>query len=301
MSGFWQKWRFMCCARIRAGGRRFTLVEMLVVIAIIAILASLLMPSLVKAIDSARKMACANNLRNLNTATQVYLDDNSQILMSTEDRNYPTGGWVNSFSDFKNWYAGYLDAPQNPENPANISGAIRFYTAAVTICPSRDPLQMATGNDRSAGRIYNLPRLTYGMFAFSAADRPISLVRLIGVFNRNKHSTSGTSPAMWADKCQRESLAGFGGFDETNHKFAYTGSSSGIPEGGNVSHADGHVKWFGFVTGDYAENSYVINGAVVGGATPLPASALFPFCTVGGVLHPTSRYWILGRKYFSFQ
>jgi prepilin-type processing-associated H-X9-DG protein len=68
------------------------LIELLVVIAIIAILAALLLPSLKRARDSAKSMQCANNLRQIFTAAQLYGNDN-------EDRfppNYATwagGGW----------------------------------------------------------------------------------------------------------------------------------------------------------------------------------------------------------------
>ena len=62
------------------GGMRgtgaFTLIELLVVITIVAILASLLLPALARAKDSAKKMQCASNLKQLMTAETCYFDDN---------------------------------------------------------------------------------------------------------------------------------------------------------------------------------------------------------------------------------
>jgi prepilin-type N-terminal cleavage/methylation domain-containing protein len=57
------------------GTRGFTLVELLVVIAIIAILATLLTPVINRARQQAYKTDCANNLKNIGTAAQMYADD----------------------------------------------------------------------------------------------------------------------------------------------------------------------------------------------------------------------------------
>ena len=56
--------------------KRFTLIEMLVVISIIAILSSLLLPSMMKAINSAQSAACQNNMRQCGIAIASYVDNN---------------------------------------------------------------------------------------------------------------------------------------------------------------------------------------------------------------------------------
>ena len=53
----------------------FTLIEMLVVIAIISILAAMLSPSLMKALDSSRTVACGNNQRQLGIGVQHWGQD----------------------------------------------------------------------------------------------------------------------------------------------------------------------------------------------------------------------------------
>ncbi|HEX4083908.1 MAG TPA: type II secretion system protein [Chthoniobacteraceae bacterium] len=53
----------------------FTLIELLCVIAIIAILASLMMPSLGTIRQKADSITCANNLKNIGVAVQGYLQD----------------------------------------------------------------------------------------------------------------------------------------------------------------------------------------------------------------------------------
>ena len=56
-------------------GKGFTLIELLVVIAIIAILAAMLFPVFARARESARKIQCLSNIKNIALALNMYLTD----------------------------------------------------------------------------------------------------------------------------------------------------------------------------------------------------------------------------------
>jgi prepilin-type N-terminal cleavage/methylation domain-containing protein/prepilin-type processing-associated H-X9-DG protein len=70
----------------------FTLIELVVVIAIIGILASLLLPTLGKAKEAGRSAACLSNLRQIGIALQLYTQDNNNRLPEMRDRLFETNG-----------------------------------------------------------------------------------------------------------------------------------------------------------------------------------------------------------------
>jgi len=81
----------------------FTVIELLVVVAIIATLAALLLPSLSAARNKARQPTCLNNLKQINFGVEMYADDHDNVLALVSTNHAPE-----IWTDYKSWIKSYV-------------------------------------------------------------------------------------------------------------------------------------------------------------------------------------------------
>ncbi|MFB3893914.1 MAG: type II secretion system protein [Phycisphaerae bacterium] len=117
--------------------RGFTLIELLVVIAIIALLISILVPSLQQAREMARRTVCGVNAKGQFTALSLYAEDNRGLIP-------PSWGPANAY--WPAWYR-YLIAAPKWNAPCGWK-PLTSYATDVNIfkCPSRKKFDV-WGND----------------------------------------------------------------------------------------------------------------------------------------------------------
>jgi prepilin-type N-terminal cleavage/methylation domain-containing protein/prepilin-type processing-associated H-X9-DG protein len=206
--------------------RGFTLTELLVVIAVIAVLVALLMPALTRARESAHRVVCGSNLHQIAIAVYGYEHDNKGLLPIGFSSNYPNaanvngqpGGWP--YSEMKGivYLLPYVGgkAVTNTEADRKIS--------RVFFCPSSDIEFELHWFGWGAGR-----GSSYSQYCSWSYTGPMS----DGSYVNSPHSNRDKPwRLLYSD------LVNVGTPPTGNHR-----DRSGLSAGANCLYLDGHVEW----------------------------------------------------------
>jgi prepilin-type N-terminal cleavage/methylation domain-containing protein/prepilin-type processing-associated H-X9-DG protein len=257
--------------------RGFTLIEILIVLAIIAILAAILLPVFANVRENARRTSCQSNMKQLYLGITQYTNDNNNRLPGATDApagENDLGGWV----FYSKYGVGTTDAEFDVTR-----GSIYSYVKSpeVYICPS-DPVGEEIG-------------LSYAMGGCTTIqNRDDSGERTIDGYNRGKKLSAIRNPASLmllgeesrptgAEQPTEDRSTDDGYFnvvtlpqDEDNWQNWFAPRHA---EGGNVLFADGHVKYYSIAQANAAKvkigdpNGVVDRGCEQSPApTPTPAS-----------------------------
>jgi prepilin-type N-terminal cleavage/methylation domain-containing protein len=99
--------------------RAFTLVELLIVVAIIGILVSMLLPALGQARGLTRRTLCAGQLRQVHVAVTMYVQDNRDIYPCAQDPiSTDPFYWLWMGRGWRHFVQPYFDTTINKDNPS---------------------------------------------------------------------------------------------------------------------------------------------------------------------------------------
>ena len=210
----------MRCSRQKTQG--FTLLELLTVVAIIAVLCSILVPALQTVRKSAQQASCASNMRQIGSALLLYAASNNNKLPETSHTAAFGQSWIYMLSD----YLGDCDevriCPADPKGDGRFdAGGTSYILNSFLFVPEIDPFGQPMGEPTNNLLLIESPADT--PMAFTIADS-----QGIGDSNDHTHSSRWSS---WSAVVRDISPGRFGG---GNSPMRALGSS-------NYLFADGHV------------------------------------------------------------